>query len=431
MTKNIFEISASLLQMLIWTWFITKFLGFKKERKTNKIYFCAVWITAFIQIYFINQFVLYDGMLTGMIALTYFIYARRFLKGGYRYQLFSILFSTAILFTISSVVIFVTSYIFNVTTESLIENFTYKRVVIVCLCRVLEYFVYKAVIKINAEYKLTEKKWILFTAMPLLTWVGITIIMKTTIQSRSIMPQMFYLSLIMVVINIITIFFMYKIKQDMETKQDYELLKLQYDNIKNMEANMKALYDNTYSVKHDLEKHFLAIRAMADNKKYDEINKYIENVLDKKLNAVQKVVFTDTDVFNAVINTKLELCKQKGIFPSVNISNDAVNFIKISDMAVLFGNIFDNAIEAAEKTKEKIIILNIQLQREYVSIYIENSFNADFSDISLKTTKNGQAKHGFGTKIVRKIIEENNGMIQYFVNNSGMFCCDILYRKCK
>lgn len=245
------------------------------------------------------------------------------------------------------------------------------------------------------------------------------------------MPQMFYLSLIMVVINIITIFFMYKIKQDMETKQDYELLKLQYDNIKNMEANMKALYDNTYSVKHDLEKHFLAIRAMADNKKYDEINKYIENVLDKKLNAVQKVVFTDTDVFNAVINTKLELCKQKGIFPSVNISNEAVNFIKISDMAVLFGNIFDNAIEAAEKTKEKIIILNIQLQREYVSIYIENSFNADFSDINLKTTKNGQARHGFGTKIVRKIVEENNGMIQYFVNNSGMFCCDILYRKCK
>ena len=293
--------------------------------------------------------------------------------------------------------------------------------------RVLDY----GALKINAEYKLTEKEWILFTAMPLLTWVGITIIMKTTIQSRSIMPQMFYLSLIMVVINIITIFFMYKIKQDMETKQDYELLKLQYDNIKNMEANMKALYDNTYSVKHDLEKHFLAIRAMADNKKYDEINKYIENVLDKKLNAVQKVVFTDTDVFNAVINTKLELCKQKGIFPSVNISNDAVNFIKISDMAVLFGNIFDNAIEAAEKTKEKIIILNIQLQREYVSIYIENSFNADFSDISLKTTKNGQAKHGFGTKIVRKIIEENNGMIQYFVNNSGMFCCDILYRKCK
>ena len=431
MMETTFEIAASLLQILIWTWFITSFLGFKREKKIYKLGFIVMWGVAFFQIYFINKIVLYDGFFTVLIALTYFIYARCCLKGGYQYQIFLILFSTAILFTLSSVVIFFISYISGVPTENLIGEFSYRRVLIVCLCRILEYFVFRAVIKINAEYALTKREWMLFTTMPLLTWIGITLITKSTIQTKVIMPYMFYVSLIMVIINVITYFFMYKIKQDMETKQEYELLKMQYDNVKNMESNMKALYDNTYSVKHDLEKHFLAIKTMSVAGNCNGINQYIEDVFDSKLDAVQKIVFTDNDIFNAIINTKLEMCKQKGIFPSINISNDAISFIKVSDMSVLFGNILDNAIEAAEKTDEKIIILNVQLQRDYVSIYIENSYNASFSDINLKTTKKGQAKHGFGTKIIRKVVEENDGMIQYFINDSGMFCCDILYKKCQ
>ncbi len=429
--ETVFEIVSSLLQMLIWTGFITKFLGFKNERKIYKIGFFVMWAIAFVQIYFINQIVLYDGLLTGLIVLTYFIYARSCLKGAYQYQLFLILLSTAILFTVSSVVILLMAYLCKASTGELIGDFTYRRVIIICLCRALEFFIYKTIIKINTEYKLTKKEWILFTTMPLLTWVGVTIIMKVTLRYEAIIPQMFFLSLIIVVIDVITIFFMYKIKQDMETKQDYELLKLQYDNIKSMETNMKALYENTYSVKHDLEKHFLAIKTMSDNGNCNGITEYIESIFDKNLNAVQKIIFTDTDVFNAIINTKLELCKQKGIFPSINVSNDAINFIKKSDIVVLFGNLLDNAIEAAERSKEKIIILNVQLQREYVSIFVENSYNEQFSNINMKTTKKGKAKHGFGTKIIRKIVEDNNGMIKYFTNKSGMFCCDILYKKYK
>ncbi len=429
--KTAIEVISSLLQMFIWTGFITKFLDFKKDCKIYKIGFWVMWVIAFVQIYFINQIVLYDGLLTGMIVLTYFLYARSCLKGNYQYQIFLILLSTAILFTLSSVVILFMAYLCEVTTEDLIGDFTYRRVIVICLCRVLEFYIYKAIIKINTEYKLTKKEWILFTIMPLLTWIGVTIIMKVTLYYRVLIPQMFYLSLIIVVINVITIFFMYKIKQDMETKQDYELLKLQYDNIKSMETNMKALYENTYSVKHDLEKHLLAIKTMSDHKNYNGINEYIENIFDKNLNAVQKIMFTDTDIFNAIMNTKLELCKQKGIFSSINVSNDAIKYIKNSDIVVLFGNILDNAIEAAEKSNEKIIILNVQLQKEYVSIYVENSYNEKFSNINMQTTKRGQAKHGFGTKIIRKIIEDNNGMIQYFVNDLGMFCCDILYKKCK
>ena len=32
---------------------------------------------------------------------------------------------------------------------------------------------------------------------------------------------------------------------------------------------------------------------------------------------------------------------------------------------------------------------------------------------------------------IKRIVEENDGMIHYFINESGMFCCDILYKKCQ
>lgn len=425
-----FELLANATQVFILTWFLTKAFGFKNNNNISRIGFIIMWITVFVEISFINHIVVYDGFLSGIIILTCFLYCRLYLKGSYQAHAFVSLFAIAIIFTVSSVTIFFISYLTGQTMVSLLSDFTYSRLIILSVCRVFEILVYKFIININTEYALTKKEWALFTTMPLLTWIVVTLITEITLQIHSTIPKMFYVALIMVIINIIIYFFMYKIKQDTKTKLEYEMLKMHHDNINKMELNMKAIYENTYSLKHDLEKHLLAIKTMAKNNQCTEIELYIDGIIDDNLNAVQKIIFTDNDIFNAIVNTKLELCRSKNIFPSVNVSNDAVSCIKPSCIAVLFGNIFDNAIEAAEKTKEKIIIFNVQLQGEYVSIYMENSFDNRYSSLKLNTTKDEKSEHGFGTKNVRKIVEDNDGMIQYFQNEFGMFCCDILLKRC-
>ena len=69
----------------------------------------------------------------------------------------------------------------------------------------------------------------------------------------------------------------------------------------------------------------------------------------------------------------------------------------------------------------------MQIQGDYVSIYMENSFNHKYSDINLNTTKKDKDSHGYGTKNMKKTIKEIGGMIDFFVNKQGRFCCDILY----
>ena len=136
------------------------------------------------------------------------------------------------------------------------------------------------------------------------------------------------------------------------------------------------------------------------------------------------MVFTNNKIFNAIINTRLEICQHKEINAKIKVENDVLNNVKNEDIVVLFGNILDNAIEAAEKTTDKFISLEIQKQGAYISIYMENSFDGLF-DPELKSRKNGKQEHGIGMKNVRKIVEEYNGMMKCF-SERNMFCCDIL-----
>lgn len=421
------ELCANAVQTFLCIWFVTEFFGLKKKNK--KMGFFVAWLLVFLEISFINSIIVYDGFLTLLLIITIIIYAWICLKGSVFSHIFITLFSMAIIFTFASMMIFVLSYFSGLNTEALIAEFTIWRFLIISLCRVFEFTAYKLILRINAKYMLTRKEWILFILLPLCTWTAITVMTNATIKAPEIIPYMFYISLIIVAINIIIYYFMFKIKQDANTKRELDLLQMQYNNIKSTEENMKALYESTYSVKHDIEKHLLAIKVMAEEKENSDIDKYIDNILTHKMNASEKIVFTDNDLFNAVMNTRLQICKEKNIITNINIMDDAVNYMKTDDITVLIGNVFDNAIEAAEKSKEKIIVFKVQMQGDYISVYVENSFDRQYSHTDLTTNKNNKGEHGFGTKNIRKIAKENNGLVQWYENNEGMFCCDILFEK--
>lgn len=423
------ELSANLIQMFIWTWFMTAFFGFKRSGFASKVGFLLMWMAAFLEISYINHIIDYDGFLTGIITITFIIYAQCYLKGNLGTHIFIALYSTAIIFILASVTIFIFSYITGFSTKSHIADFSIRRIVIVYLCRVLEFLVFKFIVRINANYKLTKKEWIPFIALPLATWGGVTFMTQATIESESVLPQMFYIAIIMVGMNIIIGFFMYKIKQDESLRLEYELSKLEQENKEKMTSDLIAWSDNLDSVKHDMEKHFLAIQSLAEDRDYRQIIDYSQKIIREKLNSVGHSVLTENVVFNAVINTKLAICENKEISVNVNIDNDAVKYINNSDIAVLFGNIFENAIEASENSDMPRISLNVQQQDEYISIYMENSFSSEYSDINLSTTKKDKKHHGIGTKNVKRLVKEYDGMIQYFVNDMGMFCCDILLKK--
>lgn len=65
--------------------------------------------------------------------------------------------------------------------------------------------------------------------------------------------------------------------------------------------------------------------------------------------------------------------EEKQIDFDIKVDNVKMDFIDAMDIITIFGNLFDNAIEACDKIeKDKKIFVNISVYHEMISIRMEN-----------------------------------------------------------
>ena len=141
----------------------------------------------------------------------------------------------------------------------------------------------------------------------------------------------------------------------------------------------------------------------------------------------REFVSTENIAFDAIVNTKLAVCDQKMIFMKIKIMSGVIDSFDSIDTGILFGNLIDNAIEAAEQSEAKRISLTVQAKGEYLSVLISNTVKSPVleNNKSFESTKNDVELHGIGLKSVRGIVEKYDGMIDFY-EKSGEFYCNVL-----
>ena len=88
------------------------------------------------------------------------------------------------------------------------------------------------------------------------------------------------------------------------------------------------------------------------------------------------------------------------------------------DIASLFGNALDNAIEATSKlpnADQRLIKLALYAQNQFTVVRIENYYDSRLkkdADGNLRTTKrDDRHRHGFGVKSIRHIAQQYGGEV--------------------
>ena len=71
----------------------------------------------------------------------------------------------------------------------------------------------------------------------------------------------------------------------------------------------------------------------------------------------------------------ITLCNEKRIAVERRIESGSRPGLDQIDTGILFGNLLDNAIEAAENTVTKHVSLMVQIKGEYLSILVSNSIS--------------------------------------------------------
>jgi len=196
-------------------------------------------------------------------------------------------------------------------------------------------------------------------------------------------------------------------------------------------ANENSLYIRTIEENyrksrelwHDLNNHILSMRSLAENKKYDELEVYINSLSDKIAENAFPVK-SGNIILDALIADKYHRAVKAGIYTEFELI-DYRNTMEAEDLCVIAGNLFDNAIEENLRSPDK--------ENRYIKVYIssiEDSLvirfkNPLYHELTVKsglpsTTKPDAVHHGMGLKNARRVCDKYGGDLLWTSEN-GVF----------
>lgn len=204
-----------------------------------------------------------------------------------------------------------------------------------------------------------------------------------------------------------------KVRREYERLE--EILHTQHTNYEIMEQSM-AVINQKY---HDLKYQIQAIRNGLEN---EEGLAYLDQI-EKDIKFYEAQNRTGNSILDTILTGKSIQCQQLGIQFTTVIDGKILDFISTIDLATLFGNMLDNAIESVQKIEEldeRLIHLMVTEEKGFARIRLENRFvgELEYEDGLPKTTKSQQEYHGFGLKSIQDIVHKYDGTLSISDKNA-------------
>lgn len=177
---------------------------------------------------------------------------------------------------------------------------------------------------------------------------------------------------------------------------------------------------------HDL-KHQIALLGKIDDK---EARKAYIRDLEGCVAIYDTTAQTGNAALDIVISEKSLLCEKNNISFSYLVDGAKLAFMSSTDVAALFGNAFDNAIERQleEAEETRFISLSVKERNGFIYVHMDNRCKSapEFVDGLPQTTKRDKFHHGFGTKSITNIAEKYGGDVHMKVEDER-FNLDVLF----
>lgn len=213
----------------------------------------------------------------------------------------------------------------------------------------------------------------------------------------------------------------------------------EYDQLMDYVKTYEVLLDEKSKKQHEYRNQLAVIRIMAKNKRTRE---YIYELLDEEntennLETINKLKYIPTGGLKGLIYYKIETMKKKSINIFVDVSSELDNHKlwkecdkNLQDISKVLGVYLDNAIEAAELSKEKYITFEAYLDEKSIVFKISNTYEnkIDVGKIDKEGYSTKGKGKGYGLALVKDIISKNNSLTQKREMN-GIYYVQILYIK--
>lgn len=201
--------------------------------------------------------------------------------------------------------------------------------------------------------------------------------------------------------------------------------------------------EDTRKFRHDITHHMNCLLQLQKEERYDELEGYLLD-MSKGINEIKRGIDTGNELINIIVedicsnyvNSKIKV-NWKGIFP------EKTRFTNM-DICIMFSNILKNAFESELEWKKNVerenvgnknnyrdngIYINIKNINRALYIHVMNDTNNNLSiskNQTIHTTKLDKENHGYGTKIIKDIVEKYGGTLTYNCEKH-LFSTEILF----
>ena len=199
------------------------------------------------------------------------------------------------------------------------------------------------------------------------------------------------------------------------------------------ESNLETLR----CIRHDLKNQYSYLQILLKEKRYEDMEQYFQEI-SENLPAQLNYVDCGNKNMNIILNMEMEKAQKAGIPVEKQLVVPPVLPFKEDDLRAIIVNMMDNAIEecirlkslgkAPEEAKDIRIRIEIYPQKDYLYLMCCNNTNLkklQRQGMGIRTSRQDDKMHGYGTRIIAKMAAKYNGAAQYSLSD-GDFVVKVL-----
>lgn len=225
----------------------------------------------------------------------------------------------------------------------------------------------------------------------------------------------------------ILVFYLYHTHLEMYQKlHEKEVLEQQVKVYSNQLEVIEQTQAKVRSLRHDMCHHIQELRRFAVRSEGQEAMRYLDK-MESAMTNEKEFVYSGSKEIDGLLNYMLEKANNSLKQVEIEIRNlrsiDEYSF----ELAVILGNLLDNAIEAAGRTEEQLLRFRMEEDKGVLYIHVANRYNGKLHEKEghLLSSKSDEKKHGIGLKNVKDIVEKNHGVLDIRYDNR-MFEVDVI-----
>lgn len=162
--------------------------------------------------------------------------------------------------------------------------------------------------------------------------------------------------------------------------------------------------------RHDIKNHLYCMTILGKQGQYGELQEYLEKI-SHSLERTGFDINTGNEMVSAILNDLS--CKYKEVHCEWHGKLQSPFTLSNYDICTIFYNLLCNAFEAAEKTKQKEITVQVKYLNDALYVVVQNYFEQNpVKEKGVFISSKTEGDHGFGIENAKMSIEQNGGVYE-------------------